>query len=79
LARGFVVCASVFSEATVGGFVLPSANPRHAHEFRCFARHTLADDQVLVAGARDFGTTVQRGGAGRRANDDPPKPSRRQP
>jgi len=39
--------------ANVGGLVLPFANPRHAHEFRCFARHRLADDQLLVAGVID--------------------------
>jgi 5-methyltetrahydropteroyltriglutamate--homocysteine methyltransferase len=40
-------------QANVGGFVLPFANPRHAHEFRCFARRPLEDDQVLVAGVID--------------------------
>jgi 5-methyltetrahydropteroyltriglutamate--homocysteine methyltransferase len=40
-------------QAKVGAFVLPFANPRHAHEFRCFAKHPLADDQVLVAGVID--------------------------
>jgi 5-methyltetrahydropteroyltriglutamate--homocysteine methyltransferase len=40
-------------QANVGGFVLPIANPRHAHEFRCFAKHPLQDDQVLVAGVID--------------------------
>jgi len=40
-------------QADAGGLVLPFANPRHAHEFRCFARHRLADDQVLVAGVID--------------------------
>jgi 5-methyltetrahydropteroyltriglutamate--homocysteine methyltransferase len=40
-------------QANVGGFVLPFANPRHAHEFRCFAEHPLADDQLLVAGVID--------------------------
>jgi 5-methyltetrahydropteroyltriglutamate--homocysteine methyltransferase len=40
-------------QANVGGFVLPFANPRHAHEFRCFARHPLKDDQILVAGVID--------------------------
>jgi 5-methyltetrahydropteroyltriglutamate--homocysteine methyltransferase len=40
-------------QADVGGFVLPFANPRHAHEFKCFAKHPLADDQVLVAGVID--------------------------
>jgi 5-methyltetrahydropteroyltriglutamate--homocysteine methyltransferase len=39
--------------ANVGGFVLPFANPRHAHEFRCFEKRPLADDQVLVAGVID--------------------------
>jgi 5-methyltetrahydropteroyltriglutamate--homocysteine methyltransferase len=39
--------------ANVGGLVLPFANPRHAHEFRCFAKYPLADDQVLVAGVID--------------------------
>jgi len=40
-------------EAKVGGLVLPFANPRHAHEFRCFAKNRLKDDQVLVAGVID--------------------------
>jgi 5-methyltetrahydropteroyltriglutamate--homocysteine methyltransferase len=40
-------------QAKVGGFVLPFANPRHAHEFRCFEKRPLADDQVLVAGVID--------------------------
>src|SRR5580658_2571666 len=40
-------------QANVGGFVLPFANPRHAHEFLCFAKHPLADDQMLVAGVID--------------------------
>jgi 5-methyltetrahydropteroyltriglutamate--homocysteine methyltransferase len=40
-------------QAKVGGFVLPFANPRHAHEFRCFEKHPLRDDQLLVAGVID--------------------------
>jgi 5-methyltetrahydropteroyltriglutamate--homocysteine methyltransferase len=40
-------------QAKVGGFVLPFANPRHAHEFRCFETHPLAADQILVAGVID--------------------------
>jgi 5-methyltetrahydropteroyltriglutamate--homocysteine methyltransferase len=40
-------------QANVGGFVLPFANPRHAHEFRCFEKHPLRDDQILVAGVID--------------------------
>jgi len=43
----------ILQRANVGGFVLPFANPRHAHEFRCFARRPLADDQILVAGVID--------------------------
>jgi 5-methyltetrahydropteroyltriglutamate--homocysteine methyltransferase len=43
----------VIRKANVGGFVLPFANPRHAHEFRCFAASPLDDDQVLVAGVID--------------------------
>jgi len=40
-------------QAKVGGFVLPFANPRHAHEFRCFEKHPLKEDQILVAGVID--------------------------
>jgi 5-methyltetrahydropteroyltriglutamate--homocysteine methyltransferase len=40
-------------QAHVGGFVLPFANPRHAHEFRCFENRPLASDQILVAGVID--------------------------
>ena len=39
--------------ARVGGFVLPFANPRHAHEYRCFAKAPLEEDQILVAGVID--------------------------
>jgi 5-methyltetrahydropteroyltriglutamate--homocysteine methyltransferase len=40
-------------QANVGGLVLPFANPRHAHEFRCFKATPLKDDQILVAGVID--------------------------
>jgi 5-methyltetrahydropteroyltriglutamate--homocysteine methyltransferase len=43
----------IIVKANVGGFVLPFANPRHAHEYKSFADHLLADDQVLVAGVID--------------------------
>jgi 5-methyltetrahydropteroyltriglutamate--homocysteine methyltransferase len=43
----------IILKADVGGFVLPFANPRHAHEFKHFADHRLADDQILVAGVID--------------------------
>jgi 5-methyltetrahydropteroyltriglutamate--homocysteine methyltransferase len=45
------------AKARVGGFVLPFANPRHAHEFRCLDG-ALADDQVVVAGVVDTLTNV---------------------
>ncbi len=43
----------ILMQANVGGFVLPFANPRHAHEFKLFARMPLDDDQILVAGVID--------------------------
>ncbi len=43
----------IVMKAEVGGFVLPFANPRHAHEYRVFEKHPLADDQILVAGVVD--------------------------
>jgi 5-methyltetrahydropteroyltriglutamate--homocysteine methyltransferase len=39
-------------QAKVGGFVLPFANPRHAHEYRCL-RQLVDDSQVIVAGVID--------------------------
>lgn len=46
----------VVMKAKVGGFVLPFANPRHAHEYRVFAQQKLAEDQILVAGVVDTTT-----------------------
>ena len=43
----------VIQRARVGGFVLPFANPRHAHEHRCLSDLRLSDDQVVVAGVID--------------------------
>jgi 5-methyltetrahydropteroyltriglutamate--homocysteine methyltransferase len=40
-------------EARVGGFVLPFANPRHAHEIDVLRMAPLAEDQILVVGAID--------------------------
>ena len=42
--------------AHVGGLVLPMANPRHAHEYRCLARHPLPRDWLVVVGAIDTTT-----------------------
>jgi len=39
--------------ARVGALVLSMANPRHAHEHRCLARHPLPDSMLLVAGVID--------------------------
>jgi 5-methyltetrahydropteroyltriglutamate--homocysteine methyltransferase len=44
--------------AEVGGFYLPFAGPRHAHEFKCFATRPLRDDQILVAGVIDPLTNI---------------------
>jgi 5-methyltetrahydropteroyltriglutamate--homocysteine methyltransferase len=43
----------VIRRANVGGFVLPFANARHAHEFRELGALPLAPDQVIVAGVID--------------------------
>ncbi|HEX5454594.1 MAG TPA: epoxyalkane--coenzyme M transferase [Stellaceae bacterium] len=43
----------LLQEATVGGFVLPFANPRHQHEWRVLQKFPPADDQVIVAGVID--------------------------
>lgn len=40
-------------QAKVGGFVLPFANPRHAHEYRCLRALPLGEGQVIVAGVID--------------------------
>ena len=43
----------ILQKAKVGGFVLPFANPRHAHEFKLFEKMPIEKDQVLVAGVID--------------------------
>jgi 5-methyltetrahydropteroyltriglutamate--homocysteine methyltransferase len=43
----------IIRQANVGGFVFPFANPRHAHEYRCFEGSVLDEDQILVAGVID--------------------------
>jgi 5-methyltetrahydropteroyltriglutamate--homocysteine methyltransferase len=43
----------VIRKARVGGFVFPFANPRHAHEYRCFQGGVLDDGQILIAGVID--------------------------
>jgi 5-methyltetrahydropteroyltriglutamate--homocysteine methyltransferase len=48
----------IIRQAKVGGFVLPFAGPRHAHEFRCFEKYPLAEDQLLIAGVIDPLTNI---------------------
>jgi 5-methyltetrahydropteroyltriglutamate--homocysteine methyltransferase len=43
----------IIRQMRVGGFVLPFANPRHAHEVRCLEKLPFADDQIVVAGVVD--------------------------
>jgi 5-methyltetrahydropteroyltriglutamate--homocysteine methyltransferase len=43
----------IVKRTKVGGFVLPFANCRHAHEVRCLEKLPLDDDQVIVAGVVD--------------------------
>jgi len=43
-------------EAHVGALVVSMANPRHAHEYRCFERHPLPPGMLLVAGVIDTTT-----------------------
>ena len=40
-------------EAKVGAFVLPFANPRHAHEYRILSAAPLRPEQLIVAGVID--------------------------
>ena len=42
--------------AKVGAFLFSMANPRHAHEHRCFEGDVLDDDQILLAGVIDTTT-----------------------
>jgi 5-methyltetrahydropteroyltriglutamate--homocysteine methyltransferase len=43
----------ILKQARVGGYVLPFANPRHAHEYHVLEKVRLDDDQVIVAGVID--------------------------
>ena len=48
----------ILLRANVGALVLPFANPRHGHEFRCLRRTPLAPDQIIVAGVIDPLTNI---------------------
>jgi 5-methyltetrahydropteroyltriglutamate--homocysteine methyltransferase len=43
----------IVKKARVGGFVLPFANARHAHEYHVLKKMPLDDDQIIVAGVID--------------------------
>lgn len=43
----------VIRQTNVGGFVLPFANSRHAHEVKVLKEMPLKDDQIIVAGVID--------------------------
>ena len=43
----------ILRTAKVGGFVLPFANPRHAHEYKVLKDFPLDKDQIIVAGVID--------------------------
>jgi 5-methyltetrahydropteroyltriglutamate--homocysteine methyltransferase len=43
-------------KARVGALLLSMANPRHEHEYRCFERHRLPSDLILIAGVIDTTT-----------------------
>ena len=43
----------ILRKLNVGGFVLPFANPRHAHEYSVLREFPLDPDQVIVAGVID--------------------------
>jgi len=45
-----------FYAARVGALMVSMANPRHAHEYRCFARHPLPEEMRLIVGAIDTTT-----------------------
>jgi 5-methyltetrahydropteroyltriglutamate--homocysteine methyltransferase len=43
-------------QARVGALLLSMANPRHEHEYQCFAPHPIPPDMVVIAGVIDTTT-----------------------
>jgi 5-methyltetrahydropteroyltriglutamate--homocysteine methyltransferase len=43
-------------KAKVGALLLSMANPRHEHEYRCFERHRVPTDMIIIAGVIDSTT-----------------------
>lgn len=48
----------ILYQARVGALSLELANPRHAHEYRAFARHPIPDSMVLIPGVVDVKTNI---------------------
>jgi 5-methyltetrahydropteroyltriglutamate--homocysteine methyltransferase len=46
----------ILLKAKVGALLLSMANPRHEHEYRCFERHHLPSDLMIIAGVIDTTT-----------------------
>jgi 5-methyltetrahydropteroyltriglutamate--homocysteine methyltransferase len=46
----------ILLKARVGAMLLSMANPRHEHEYRCFERHRIPDDMIIIAGVVDSTT-----------------------
>ena len=46
----------ILLKARVGALLLSMANPRHEHEYRCFERHRIPDDMIIIAGVIDSTT-----------------------
>jgi 5-methyltetrahydropteroyltriglutamate--homocysteine methyltransferase len=44
------------TQARVGALLLSMANPRDEHEYRCFARHRIPPDLIVIAGVIDTTT-----------------------
>ncbi len=46
----------LYYEANVGAFLLPFANPRHAHEWAVLRKYPPAHDTLIIAGVIDTTT-----------------------
>ena len=46
----------ILLKARVSALLLSMANPRHEHEYRCFERHRIPDDMIIITGVIDSTT-----------------------
>ncbi len=46
----------ILLKARVGAMLPSMANPRHEHEYRCFERHRIPADMIIIAGVIDSTT-----------------------